>query len=720
MMRITFLVLFLSAVQMLSGQHRGINRDKYQIQITKTETKPKLDGILDDLVWSKADVASQFQRVLPTDTGYAIAQTEVRLCYTQTHLYVGVICYDPTAGKRPVESLRRDWNFMKNDNFIVFIDTYNDQTNGFAFGINAAGAQWDGLQANGGSVNLNWDTKWKTAVQNYDDRWVAEYEIPFRSLRYHGGEMEWGINFSRQDLKSGEKSSWAPMPRQFATATLAYTGSLVWDEPLPGAGARFSFIPYATARAVTHSDPGSDHPYRLQAGAGADAKVILSTSMNLDLTILPDYSQVEVDRQQTNLDRYELFFPEKRQFFLENSDLFANLGNTSLRPFFSRRIGLENPVLAGARLSGKMGDNWRIGLMDMHTSAESEGTFNNYAVAAVQRKIFGQSTVSAFLVNRQLFGNESNSSSNEFNRVAGAEFNLASQDNRWTGKSFYHQSFNPESQQHEGAFANSIRYATQFWLITIDQAWVGENYEAEVGYIRRNGYFRLNPEIRYRFFPNHRTLANHGPILEMDTYLDAGWKITDRVLEAGYQWTWLNTSTLTLDYTHTYVKLPFAFDPLHSDGEKFAEGTEFNWNEGALAFSSDIRKSINLLAELRYGSYYNGTKLTMANELFFRVQPWGALAVVSSFNRVRLPEPYSSADLFLIGPRLDITFTRHLFFTGLVQYNNQINNLNINARLQWRFAPASDLYLVYTENSNPLDFQVKDRGLVIKLSYWIN
>ena len=202
----------------------------------------------------------------------------------------------------------------------------------------------------------------------------------------------------------------------------------------------------------------------------------------------------------------------------------------------------------------------------------------------------------------------------------------------------------------------------------------------------------------------------------MDTYLDAGWKITDRVLEAGYQWTWLNTSTLTLDYTHTYVKLPFAFDPLHSDGEKFAEGTEFNWNEGALAFSSDIRKSINLLAELRYGSYYNGTKLTMANELFFRVQPWGALAVVSSFNRVRLPEPYSSADLFLIGPRLDITFTRHLFFTGLVQYNNQINNLNINARLQWRFAPASDLYLVYTENSNQLDFQVKDRGLVIKLT----
>ena len=347
-------------------------------------------------------------------------------------------------GKRPVESLRRDFNFGKNDNFLVFIDTYNDQTNGFSFGVSAAGAQWDGVQANGGTVNLDWDIKWKSAVKNYPDRWVAEFAIPFRSIRYHGGEPEWGINFSRLDLKTNEKSSWAPMPRQFATATLAFTGSLVWDKPLPSSGGpRFSLIPYVSGKATQDVESGED--IQPKANAGVDAKVILSTSMNLDLTVNPDYSQVEVDRQVTNLDRFELFFPEKRQFYLENSDLFANLGTENLRPFFSRRIGLNTPVVAGARLSGKIGNNWRIGLMDMQTREKDEIPAGNYTVAALQRKVFRRSNISAFLVNKQVMNvkNDTSFAGLDYNRVAGMEFNLASADNRWTGKTFYHQAFYP-------------------------------------------------------------------------------------------------------------------------------------------------------------------------------------------------------------------------------------------------------------------------------------
>ena len=213
--------LFLLTCSLLYGQIKAVNRDKFRINIKETSETIKIDGILDEEAWKTAEMASQMRRVLPTDTGYAIAQTEVKLTYTATTLYMGIVCYDPTAGKRPVESLRRDFNFLKNDNFIVFIDTYNDQTNGFAFGVSAAGAQWDGIQANGGTVNLNWDIKWRSAVKNYKDRWVAEFAIPFRSIRYNGGDKEWGINFSRLDLKTNEKSSWAPMPRQFATATLA-------------------------------------------------------------------------------------------------------------------------------------------------------------------------------------------------------------------------------------------------------------------------------------------------------------------------------------------------------------------------------------------------------------------------------------------------------------------------------------------------------------------
>ena len=390
-------VLLLQCFQLSAvDRPKGINRDKYRIAISETTNNMTIDGILDEPAWVTADKANHFQRVLPTDTGYAAAKTDVMVTYTASTLYIGITCWDPTPGKRPVESLRRDFTFNKNDNFIAFIDTFNDQTNGFAFGVSSEGAQWDGMQANGGLVNLDWDIKWRSAVKNYKDRWVAEFAIPFRSVRYNGGEAEWGINFSRLDLKTNEKSSWAPMPRQFATATLAFTGSLVWDKPLPSSGPRFSLIPYVSAKATQDNESGSKKKF--SATGGMDAKVILSTSMNLDLTVNPDYSQVEVDQQRTNLDRFELFFPEKRQFYLENSDLFANLGTDNLRPFFSRRIGLSNPVQAGARLSGKIGNNWRLGLMDMQTAENADIKAGNFTVAALQRKIFRRSSISAFVV----------------------------------------------------------------------------------------------------------------------------------------------------------------------------------------------------------------------------------------------------------------------------------------------------------------------------------
>ncbi len=200
---LTLIPLFYTSL--LFGESKGLNREKYRIGISKTSSTINIDGVLDEPIWSSTETATHFQRVQPTDTGFASSQTEVRLTYTESTLYMAITCFDSTAGKRPVESLRRDFNFGKNDNFLVFIDTYNDQTNGFSFGVSAAGAQWDGVQANGGTVNLDWDIKWKSAVKNYPDRWVAEFAIPFRSIRYHGGEPEWGINFSRLDLKDKRK-----------------------------------------------------------------------------------------------------------------------------------------------------------------------------------------------------------------------------------------------------------------------------------------------------------------------------------------------------------------------------------------------------------------------------------------------------------------------------------------------------------------------------------
>lgn len=712
--------IFLFFNTILFSQTNGINREKFRINISETSNTINIDGILDEPVWLSADKANQFLRVLPTDTGFAIAQTEVKVTYTESTLYIGITCFDPTSGKRPVESLRRDFAFGKNDNFIVFIDTYNDQTNGFAFGISPAGAQWDGIQANGGLVNLDWDIKWRSAVKNFDDRWIAEFAIPFRSLRYHGGAPEWGINFSRQDLKTSEKSSWAPMPRQFATATLAFTGSLVWDKPLPSSGTRFSLIPYLSTKTTQNKETGEG--FKPDVNAGIDAKVILSTSMNLDMTVNPDYSQVEVDRQRTNLDRFELFFPEKRQFYLENSDLFANLGSENLRPFFSRRIGLNSPVQAGARLSGKIGNNWRIGLMDLQTGEKDDIRAGNFTVAALQRKVFSRSNISAFFVNKQVMNlqNDTSFTGFRYNRVAGLEYNLASSNNHWIGKTFYHQSFFSGASAKASAMAANITYVTQYLTATMNQSWVGAEHLAEVGYIRRKGYYEVNPMFQYKFFPVSSKIANHGPAFKLDMLYDPSLKLTDRETQLSYQIEWINKSIVQVDVKETYIKLQAPFDPTNTNGIPLAPNEMFNWKEIGASFISDIRKPFNILISGRYGDYYNGKRGTINGEFYYRLQPYGSLAIVTTYNNISMPFPYNSAKFILIGPRLDLTFTDKLFFTSFVQYNNQIDNMNLNFRFQWRFAPVSDLFIVYTENSFPGDYRVKNRGLVVKLSYWFN
>jgi hypothetical protein len=334
-------LLLLIGVQELSSQVRAVNRDKYRINMLHTAEAITVDGLLDEKSWQLSEPAENFTRVTPVDTGMAVAQTYVVVTYDKSNVYIGAVCYDPTPGKRPVESLRRDFEFNKNDNFRVHIDTYNNLTNGFVFGTSAAGAQCDGVINNGTVSSFTWDIKWKSAVRSYPDRWVVEMAIPFRSLRYFGGVNEWGINFGRLDLKTNEKSAWAPVPRQFPHNSLPYAGTLVWDKPPEKAGLRMSFIPYGTSKVTRNTETGD--PAKWKWNAGFDAKIILSTSLNLDLTVNPDYSQVEEDRQQTNLDRFELFYPERRQFFLENSDLFANLGSSEAQPFFRGGSGLMCP-----------------------------------------------------------------------------------------------------------------------------------------------------------------------------------------------------------------------------------------------------------------------------------------------------------------------------------------------------------------------------------------
>jgi hypothetical protein len=722
-----YLKFFLSCLLLLSGgqalfpQGKAVNREKYRIRIFHTGEAMNIDGVLDEKSWQSLDSAKNFTRVTPVDTGYAVAQTSVIITYDKSNLYIGAVCYDPLPGKRPVESLRRDFEFNKNDNFRVHIDTYNNLTNGFVFGTSAAGAQCDGVINNGTVSSFTWDTKWRSAVRSYKDRWVVEMAIPFRSLRYFGGVNEWGINFGRLDLKTNEKSAWAPVPRQFPHNSLPYAGTLVWDKPPDKAGLRFSFIPYVTSKVIKNTEAGE--AARWKWNTGFDSKMILSTSLNLDLTVNPDYSQVEEDRQQTNLDRFELLYPERRQFFLENSDIFANLGNSQAQPFFSRRVGLNVPVNFGGRLTGRIGDKWRIGMMDIHTGAKDAIPASNYSVAVLQRELFSRSSLVGFLVNKDVTQpfDDSLATGYRYNRVAGLEYNFANRDNRWTGKAFYHQSFYPGSGMNAAALSGSINYSSQYVKAKLEQSWIGADYIAEAGYIRRTGFYQLSPGVSYLFYPaKGNRIISHGPGIDFDVILDPELRMTDRQTQISYTVGFRNKSQINVNAQEDFVRLDDPFDPTNTKGEKLPEGGQYYWKSAGAGFTSDIRKLFNYSLNGRYGGYYNGTRWSVSGLMNFRVQPYGSIGLTMNYNNIILPQPYNSARLFLIGPSMDITFTDKLFLTTFVQYNNQIDNLNTNIRFQWRFAPVSDLFIVYTGNSSTDNFMNKNRGLVVKLSYWFN
>lgn len=692
----------------------------FKIHVRKSNEPIKLDGITNEKAWQKAETARNFYMVLPYDTGHSAAKSEIKMAYDDKALYLAVIFHDTLRGSRPVESLRRDFTFSNNDNFLVFLDPFNDQTTGFSFGVNAAGAICDGTMSNGYLVNWIWDSKWESGTKNYPDKWITEMRIPFKSIRYKSEVDHWNIQFSRLDLKQNEKSAWAPVPRQFPTASLAYAGQAIFDTPPPKSGIRLSVIPYLYGSASRNYEKHESVKY--DRDFGFDAKVGLSSSLNLDLTYNPDFSQAEVDDQVTNLERFELYFPEKRQFFLENSDLFANFGTSNVRPFFSRRIGLDAPVQGGARLSGKLGQDWRIGMMDMQTGAERDYLARNFFVTSLQRKIFSRSNIGAIFVNKQQLNTPSAWEGNLYNRVAGLEYNLASRDNFWNAKMYGQKSFtrnaDPSQEYVQGL---NVVYSRKTHLVELNQVYIGKQFNAETGYVPRTDYLRINPRLTTKFYPKHGKVENHGFFTEADNFYQPGsMKLTDQELGFDYIVNLRNRTHIELKSNYMFVQLRKDFDPTNRGTSYLLSGTSYHWFDASFLLTSDNRRILKYDFQAGYGGYFNGKRWFFQGGLNYRFQPYGYISLIYSYNRLILPSPWTTTGFLLVGPKLDVTFTDKLFFTTYVQYNQQAKNLNINSRFQWRYKPVSDLFLVYTDNYFPETWFVKNRALVLKMTYWFN
>jgi hypothetical protein len=732
-------LIFLTSSSRTEAQKKNAH---IQYHIHPATDSITLDGKMNETSWKNAEVADKFGMVLPMDTSKANVATEVRMTYDKKNIYIIATCFKPPVGKDMVESLKRDWNFGKNDNFIVFMDTYGDLTNGFAFGTNAVGAQWDGTMFDGGSVDLNWDNIWTSAVANDNEKYVWEAAIPFTSIRYKYGVKEWGINFSRNDLKTTEKSSWASMPRNFPTASLSYTGNLVWDTTLPAHQNNFSLIPYFKTNMGKDYVNADGSKVAIPNGysgkeIGMDAKISLSSSLNLDLTVNSDFSQVEVDKQVTNLSRFELFFPERRQFFLENADLFSNLGFNNVRPFFSRRIGLNTRIDFGARMSGRLDKNWRIGVMDMKTAENlNDNTWaQNFAVLAVQRKLFKKSSIEFFYIDKTALNDKAPIAANPncfnceyvnyvspYNKNLGFEYLIAPSNNLWSGKTIFIKSFSSNKPNNKDFLnAGNLQYSNRKWIISWQHEIVGNNFNAEVGYVPRNNYIKIAPSITRLFFPKSGSILSHGPQLMGTYYYNMDLAITDNTKMFTYLITYRDKSTLAGVVQNDYVELLAPFDPTRIGKQPLAAHTKHSWSTVGLDWVSAPQHQVTFAMSARTGGYYaNGNLLSFTGNIGYRFQPYVNFDFAITYNKINLPQPWGNNQFLLLGPKMDITMTHKLFFTAFYQYNEQTKNINFNTRLQWRYKPVSDLFIVYTDNYYIGPVFIKNRAVVLKLTYWWN
>lgn len=734
------------------------NKPGTGLPITKAKDAIKIDGVLDEEDWKSAEMATNFFLNFPNDSLPPSFQTEARLTYDDNFFYVSFVCYDDNK-PNVVQSLRRDFEWQLNDNVGFYIDPYNDFTNGFYFNITPNGVQREGLMSGGGAnqenYNANWDNKWYSAVKKLDDRWIAEMAIPFKSFRYNQKEPTWNIDFIRQDLKRNQVSSWIATPIQFFPSSLAFTGKVIWQSPAPHAGTNVSLIPYTLAS--TSKDSENDISTS-KLNAGIDAKVGITPSLNLDLTVNPDFSTVEVDKQVINLTRFEFQFPERRQFFLENSDLFSAPGFTTYtQPFFSRRIGLSTdssgflkrvPISYGARISGKLGQKWRVGLMNLQTKeTKSLGLpAQNYTVAVLQRQVFARSNFDVFLVNKESLGVGTYDSSkyyhpslvkevwngtdtvpklNTYNRVAGVDFNLITANNKWGGKAYYHHSFDNFSVSNQYSFGGYGTYNTRNISASGGIVGLGKNYNAETGFVPSlavyPGVSAVFSSLDLKQYPKSGPFVQMMPGASYTTYHIPDGTLTDRSVILRYAMKYRTTALLTASITNTFQKLPSDFDVLYPKGDStLLKGQEYQWTEFLLTYTSNTRKLFTYTITTTGGQFYNGTRIGVAGTMSYRVQPYGSVSLTADYNHIDLPTAYGSATFLLLSPRFDFTLTDKLFLTTFIQYNDRYDNVNLNARFQWRYKPASDFFIVYTENYLPEHLLSKNRALVLKFTYWLN
>ncbi len=693
------------------------------------EEAPRIDGIVDDDVWQRADVISDFIQREPVEGDPASEKTEVRILYDSRTIYIGVICFDGDPSGIIVTDARRDAALDDTDSFRIIFDTYHDRQNGFVFGTNPAGIEHDGQVTNegeggqggpgrrraqsgsGSGFNLNWDASFTVATNTGDYGWSAEFAIPLRSLRYSAGSPQtWGLNFQRNIRRKREEVYWSPVLRAWNLYRLSAAGEL---QGLELATPRnFKVTPYVLGASERDYTIGSNDS---TGDLGVDAKFGVTPSLNLDLTYNTDFAQVEVDAQQVNLTRFNLFFPEKRPFFLENAGNFSMGQPRAVELFFSRRIGIADgeivPIIGGARVSGKAG-SYNLGFLNMQTETVEELTpANNYTVASVSREFPNRSSVGALFVNRIATG--AAAGENHWNRTWGVDSKLGI-GRYFTVTSYAARTETPNRSGREHALNSRAEYQRSGGRIWLEFTEVGEDFNPEVGFLQRDAYRHLDAGWFLNLRNDVSWLRELRPHISYRGYWDFdGFKETERIHVDSHV-DFENGAHFSPAFNRTVegLKVPFEI----ADGIVVAPGSYQHW-EFAWRWNTNQAAPFSYSGGVHAGGFLSGNRQSWDTTLNYRHKSKIITSLSWSYNDVDLAE--GSFITNLIQARVSYNFSPLIYLQAFVQYNDDADAWSSNIRFSRLNTGGTGLFIVYndTEGLGNMLIGPQNRSLIVKYTH---
>lgn len=720
------------------------------VQAFRLAAPPELDGLVDDEIWQELEPATGFVQQNPDEGAPSTERTEVRIGFDDAHLYFGIVCFDREPENIVVTQNRRDGNLDDTDSIQLLIDAYHDGQNAFVFGTSPTGIEFDAQvtkagQTRGGgggparaggaggggaqragaaAFNLNWDAVWKVRSQVTARGWESEIAIPFRTLRYRPGEDQtWGLNISRNIRRRNELSFWSPVSRAFRFSQIELAGALTGLETKRHRNLKL--LPYViggVSRDLRLATERSDR----ELDGGLDLKYSLTPGLTLDGTVNTDFAQVEVDDVQINLTRFDLFFPEKRPFFLENSGFFEFGSPREVEIFFSRRIGLDDnrqevPIDAGARMSGKVG-KFQMGFLNMQTRrVEGRAQANNYAVARVSRELPNRSSIGVIGVNRRTTGPAEGARA--YNRTFGADANIGiGKFGNWF--SYVAGTSTPGLEGSSHAYSSRFDYDDATHRVSVSYLEVGANFNPEVGFVRRVKFRKPSASYRYIYYPKKgawRTIEPHA-------FFQNWYTLGTNEKESGFEHYHLdsrlqNGGRLGLAYNRNFelLRAPFGVFP----GFSIPVGA-YQFGETIANFQSDPSAPFFGGGTFAVGDFYSGGIKAFSLTGGARKGQNLTWTLTWSRNLIDLPVGEFATDLASL--RFNWSLTPKSYIQTLSQFSNRTNQLSHNIRLGLLSTSSTGLFVVYNTGMLMRDYldphgvnrRLETQAFFVKFNYLLD